>query len=272
MSYSVLPVLWESEFFAFPIGRLELPAGYSSAQLEDALHNNRNRFRLICVSLDSNGPDSIPIYDGECIVIDRRLRLVKSVPDNVPSLDVHVKAYTSTFCSKWLEQLAVQSGQLTRFKRDPELSTHFERLFLTWINYSVSGELADSIWTWREGNRHVGLVTIRCVRHLLNDSKEYEREGCIELLAVDSQYRRRGIGSRLFEACDFWCSSLAMKNISITTQLENEQTIKLCEKIGYKHAEEKTIYHYWSPGWFYDTRRGWMVENISDSAIRSGIY
>jgi ribosomal protein S18 acetylase RimI-like enzyme len=262
MSYSVSPVLWESSFFAFPIGRLELPADYSADQLEASLYNNQNKFRLICISLASSGPDSLPVCGGECICFDRRLRLTKPVPHNVVSLDSHVRAYTSTFCSKWLEQLAVQSGQLSRFKRDPELSTHFERLFLTWINYSVSGDFADSIWTWREGSRHVGLVTIRCIRRQVNEHGEFERDGCIELLAVDSQYRRRGIGTHLFDACDFWCSSLAMKNVMLTTQLENEQTIKLCEKIGYKKAEEATVYHYWNSGWVYDTRRGW-INNVN---------
>jgi GNAT superfamily N-acetyltransferase len=259
MSYSISPVLWESEFFAFPIGRLELPADYSLEQLEESLQLNRNRFRLICISLEKNGPDSIRLSDAECICMERRLRLIKPAPANVASLDNHVRAYTSTFCSKWLEQLAVQSGQLSRFKRDPELSSHFERLFLTWINYSVSGEFADSIWTWREGNRHVGLVTIRCVRRQINERGEFERDGCIELLAVDSQYRRHGIGSRLFDACDFWCSSLAMKNVTLTTQLENEQTIRLCEKIGYKKSGESTVYHYWNPGWIYDTKKGWTT-------------
>ncbi|MDR2641742.1 MAG: GNAT family N-acetyltransferase [Planctomycetaceae bacterium] len=258
MSYSISPVLWESEFFAFPIGRIELPADYLPEQLEESLQHSKNRFRLICISLDGNGPDSIPVNGSQCICIDRRLRLTKLVPDNVASLDTHVRAYTSTFCSKWLEQLAVQSGQLSRFKRDPELSAHFERLFLTWINYSVSGEFADSIWTWREGNRHVGLVTIRCIRRQISEHGEVERDGNIELLAVDSQYRRCGIGTRLFDACDFWCSSLAMKNVTLTTQLENEQTIRLCENIGYKRAGESTVYHCWNPNWVYDTRRGWI--------------
>ncbi|MDR1053939.1 MAG: GNAT family N-acetyltransferase [Planctomycetaceae bacterium] len=261
MSYSVLPVSWESEFFAFPIGRLELPADYSPEKLEETLTLNRNQFRLICIALDQNGPNSIPTNNAECLCCDRRLRLTKPVPDNVKNLDTHVRAYTSTFCSKWLEQLAVQSGQLSRFKRDPELSQHFERLFLTWINYSVSGEFADSIWTWREGNRHVGLVTIRCIRRQINKQGNTQRDGSIELLAVDKQFRQQGIGTHLFEACDFWCSSLAMKNITLNTQLENKQTIKLCEKIGYKKTGESTIYHYWNPNWLYDTRYGWICKD-----------
>ncbi|MDR2171508.1 MAG: GNAT family N-acetyltransferase [Planctomycetaceae bacterium] len=261
MLYSISPVLWESKFFAFPIGRLELPANYSLDELESVLQFSRNRFRLVCISLEGNGVETIPLSAAECVCFDRRLRFAKLVPYNVVSLDPHVRAYTSTFCSKWLEQLAVQSGQLSRFKRDPELSSHFERLFLTWINYAVSGEFADSIWTWREGNRHVGLVTIRCVRRQINEKNEFERDGCIELLAVDSQYRRRGIGSHLFDACDFWCSSLSMKNVTLSTQRENEQTIKLCEKLGYKQVGESTIYHYWNPGWIYDTKHGWISKD-----------
>ena len=258
MTYPLIPVEWESRFFGFPIGNIELPADYSSKSLDESLRRGQKIYRLIYVTLNKIGPAELPTSGAPCLCYDRNLTFKKSVPDNVPSLDTHVKAYTSSFCSKWLERLAVQSGVLTRFKQDPELATQYERLFLTWINYSVTGELADSIWTWREADKHVGLVTIRCVKHQNPDTGALEREGRIGMLAVDRDYRKQGIGTHLFDACDFWCSSLDIPVISIVTQEENEQTTALCEKLGYHLTDEESVYHYWSPGWVYDTRRGWI--------------
>lgn len=258
MTYPVSLYEWESSFFGFPIGGITLPADFSPESLEESLRYGRDRYRLICITLETSGPEMLATSDVPCVCYDRKMTMKKHVPENVPSLDPHVKSYTSSFCSKWLERLAIQSGALTRFKRDPELATQYERLFLTWINYSVTGELADSIWTWREGEKHVGLVTIRCAKRIHPETGALEREGRIGMLAVDEQYRRRGIGRQLFEACDFWCSSLEIPAAAIVTQQENVEAIALCEKLGFRKTKEESIYHYWSPGWVYDAHRGWI--------------
>lgn len=265
MIYSVNLIEWESRFYGFPIGGVELPADFSQADLDETLREAKERFRLIVLTAQGNGPQELLTPAASSICYDRRLVLKKSVPHNVPSLDSHVKAYKSAFCSKWLERLAVQSGTMSRFKRDPELSTQYERLFLTWINYSVSGELADSIWTWQEENKHVGLVTIRCAKRIHPETKELEREGRVGILAVDSAYRRRGIGRQLFGACDFWCSSLSVPTVTIVVEKENSETVDLCEKIGYQIAAEESVYHYWAPGWVYDSRRGWTRHSLSQT-------
>ena len=263
MTYPILPVEWESRFFGFPIGSAELPADYSPQLLEESLHRARQRFRLIYLTLMDEGPEQLVMDGVSAPCYDRRITMKKSVSKNVPPLDARVRSYTSSFCSPALERLAIQSGTMTRFKRDPELSAQFERLFLTWINYAVSGELADSIWTWREDGKHIGLVTIRCARRMNPETGHLEREGRIGMLAVDPQFRRRGIGTQLFEACDFWCSSLDIPTAAIVTQKENEPTISLCNKLGFRKTHSETIYHFWSPGWIYDVHRGWLCRNFA---------
>lgn len=258
MTYPISLLDWESKFFGFPIGEFDLPADYDPGRLEETLRNGKERFRLVCLTLGKIGPDLIATSDIPCVCYDKKLMLKKDVPRNVPSLDPHVKAYTSTFCSKWLERLAVQSGALSRFKRDPELATQYERLFLTWINYSVAGNLADSIWTWRENDRDVGLVTIRCAKREHPETGELQREGRIGMLSVDEPYRERGIDRQLFGACDFWCSSLSIPVASIATQFDNDRMIALCEEMGFRKDREESVYHYWSPGWVYDAHRGWI--------------
>ncbi len=260
MTYPVSLVEWESRFFGFPIGTVDLPVGFSEDAFEGSIQTAQKRFRLINVSLSDDGPDELATRDAVCHCCDRRVILRKPVPSNVPYLDPHVKSYTSTFCTRDLERLAIQSGGLTRFRQDPELSTQFERLFLSWINHAVSADMADSIWTWQEGKEHIGLVTIRSAKRVHPETGELERGGWIGMLAVDQKFRRQGIGTQLFDACDFWCSSLDVPTLSVVTQTENEPTLALCDKIGYREVGRETVYHYWSPGWGYDFRRGWICQ------------
>ncbi|MDR2115404.1 MAG: GNAT family N-acetyltransferase [Planctomycetaceae bacterium] len=258
MTYPVSYAEWDSRFFGFPIGNIDIPSGYSHELLEQSLQTARERFRLICITLHENGPEELLIHNVLCPCYDRKIVFKKLIGDNIPPIDSHVRSYTSSFCSPMLERLAIQSGMRTRFKNDPELSAHYEQLFLTWINYAVTKELADSIWTWYEAGQHIGLATIRCAKRIHPETGEIEREGRIGLFSVDSKHRHRGIGAGLFSACDFWCSSLSIPSSSIVTQRDNTAMIALCQKTGFEIKREESVYHYWSPGWVYDVHRGWL--------------
>ena len=260
MVYQIHPVEWESTFFGFPIGSLEIPADFSSVALQETLRQGRQRFRLIYIYRQEFGPETLESLDAPCVRYDQRVTFKKTVSASVPPVDTHVKPYTSAICSKPLEALAIKSGTWTRFKRDPELSLQYERLFLTWINNSVSGGLADSIWTWQESGKPVGLVTVRCARRIRPDDGQTEREARIGMLSVDEAFRRKGIAGALLSACEYWCHSLDIPVAAIVTQSDNAATIALCEKSGFEQAERDSVYHYWSPGWGYDTRRGWVCQ------------
>ena len=228
------------------------------AELETTLREAQPKFRLLFVTVPGDNPDSLVLLGSKCPCYARKLFFKKDVPKNVELFDAHIKAYTSTFCSPALERLAILSGTMTQFRLDPELAPHFEQLFLAWINFAVTKELADSIWTWHENGKHLGLVTTRCAKNVNPQTGQTEKEGRIGMLSVDAGNRRRGIGTQLTKACDFWCSSLDIPVSALATQKDNEPIIALCEHVGYRRDREVSVYHYWSPGWLYDVRRGWI--------------
>ena len=259
MTYPIAPAHWDSQFFGFPIGKIELPGDYAKEKLDTTLQEAHSKFRLLFITILGKGPDSLSLLDNKCPCYVRKLFFKKDVPENVELFDSRIRAYTSTFCSSALERLAVQSGTMTQFRQDPELAPHFERLFLTWINLAVTKELADSIWTWYENGKHFGLVTVRCAKRVTSETGHMEREGRIGMLSVDPEHRRQGIGTHLLNACDFWCSSLDIPVSAIVTQKDNEPAIALCEKYGFRQDHEGSDYHYWSPNWIYDAHRSWVV-------------
>ena len=259
MLYPIDHVQWDSQFFGFSVGNVELPADYDKDVLDETLKNARKKFRLLYISIDGETPDVLNLMGKQCPCYVRRLFLKKDVPRNVDSLAPQIRAYTSTFCTPTLERLAIQSGTMSHFRQDPELAPHYEQLFLTWINFAVSKELADSIWTWCQNGKHIGLATIRSAKQVDHSAGQLEKEGRIGMLAVETAFRRQGIGMQLIRACDFWCSSLDIPVSAIITQKDNAAAIALCKKIGFQQDRETSLYHYWSPGWIYDARRGWTV-------------
>ena len=258
MTYPIESIRWDSQFFGFPIGKIELPCDYVLEALETVLREAHTKYRLLFITIRNEGPDFLSLLGNPSPCYVRKLSFKKEVPKNVEMFDARIRAYTSTFCTPALERLAVQSGTMTQFRQDPELAPHFERLFLTWINFAVTKELADSIWTWNDHGTHLGLVTVRSAKRVDPQTGQMEKEGRIGMLAVDSQHRRRGIGINLLRACDFWCSSLDIPVSAIFTQKENEPAIALLKKFGFQQDSEHSVYHYWSPGWSYDARHGWV--------------
>jgi len=259
MTYPIESVRWDSQFFGFPIGKIELPGDYAKEKLEATLQDAHTKYRLLFVSILNESPDALMLLGNECPCYVRKLSFKKEVPKNAEGFDSRIKAYTSTFCSPALERLAVQSGVMSQFRQDPELAPHYERLFMTWINFAVTKELADSIWTWHEYGKHLGLVTVRCAKRVDPETGKMEREGRIGMLAVDTDNQRRGVGSNLIRAAEYWCSSLDIPVSAVATQKNNEPAIALCQKQGFRQEHEESVYHYWSPGWIYDARRGWVV-------------
>jgi ribosomal protein S18 acetylase RimI-like enzyme len=259
MTYPIAPAQWDSQFFGFPIGNIELPSDYDKEQLETTLKEAHAKFRLLFVSMSGEGPDSLSILGNRCPCYARKLFFKKKVSQNVEWSDPRIRAYTSTFCTPTLERLAIQAGTMTQFRQDPELAPHFEQLFLTWINFAVTKDLADSIWTCYDQGKHLGLVTIRSAKHVEPTTGRIEKEGRIGMLAVDAEHRRQGIGTSLIAMCDFWCSSLNIPVHAIATQKDNEHAIALGKKLGFQQDRETSIYHYWSPNWTYDARKGWAT-------------
>ena len=257
--YPIDHAQWDSQFFGFPVGNVELPDNYDKGELEATLRESQTKFRLLYISVCGEAPDSLSFLNGEYPCYTRKLFFKKDVPKNVETPDPRVKAYTSTFCVPALERLAIQSGTMSHFQRDPGLAPYFEQLYLTWINFAVSKELADGIWTWREHGRHLGLVTVRSAKQTNPSTGQVEKEGRIGMLSVEPDRRRQGIGTHLVQACDFWCNSLDIPVNAVVAQKENMSVVALLKKIGYQQDREISVYHYWSPVWDYDVRSGWVA-------------
>lgn len=258
MSYNIEPVPWDSKFFDFPVAQVQLPSDFSHSRLKEALDKVKSLYRLVYITVEHDGPEEISGFEAPCVCYDRKIVYATHTVSPAPAVDARIYAHTDMTCPKRLEILAVLSGTHSRFLKDPQLSPFYERLFLTWVNGSITGGLADAVWVWQgDDGKPAGLVTARCFKTHDPKTGETNKEGRVGLLAVAPEYRKRGAGFALLGACNYWADSIGVPTISLATQKDNLAVCNLCLKSGFKPTSEISIYHYWPPGWSYNPRRGW---------------
>ena len=261
MIYTIFPVDWDTKFFAYPVGRVNLTLDFSREKLAKTFEQGKNDYRLIYVFLKDKGPDEIDGFDAPCVCYDRKLVYAKNIASPAPELDPRLRLYTDTACTKKIETLAVISGQQSRFRRDPQIQPFYEQLFLTWINNAVTGGTADAIWIWQgDDGKASGLATARVVKQTDSDTGQTVKEGRIGMLAVEEKYRDRGVESGLLKACEYWGISAGLDKTSLVVPADSEEYVQLCDQSGYTPGSEVSVYHYWSPSWAYHPRQGWKFD------------
>ena len=143
-----------------------------------------------------------------------------------------------TDISRDIEDLALLSGEHSRFKHDPNMPPgFFLNLYKEWIN-SLEKDQRKELLIARTSNDSAdsSIEGIILTRH-------EERLSRIELLAVNKASRGKGVGSALVKSCI--CRSLQKRSdhILVNTQIRNVQACKLYERMGFKEVERKLIYH-----------------------------
>lgn len=136
-----------------------------------------------------------------------------------------------------LQSLAFQSGAFSRFQTDPLFEPEmFKKLYLTWLEKSLTGQMADQVLLYREGTQVVGFIT----------AVIKEDMGEIGLIAVDHGSRGKSIGSQLIQGALHFFSTRHIQQVSVTTQLKNTGACRFYEKEGFQRKHITHIYHFWN--------------------------
>ena len=71
-----------------------------------------------------------------------------------------------------------------------------------------------------------------------SDETEVNNVAILDALYIDSEYRKKGIGSALIEAFKKWCSNNNIKSIEVSVCSNNTSAKKLYEKQGFETTKE----------------------------------
>lgn len=237
-----IQLAWDSEFFGFPIIKINI-----STIHEESLNNiltsaKTEGIRLAYLFTNKLNPPEIEIikkYSGE--LVDKKLTysLNTSQPILNSSLlktDIHITDHTHLNITSRLKSLALQSGEYSRFKLDQNFDKEaYEKLYLTWLERSVKGEIAKKVYVYKKNEDIVGFITL----------EEKNNQLWVGLLSVDREYRGQSIGTYLMQRCVEEAKKNGYNTLWVATQANNKGACAFYEKNGFKLQNEQFIYHFW---------------------------
>jgi dTDP-4-amino-4,6-dideoxy-D-galactose acyltransferase len=232
---------WDSEFLGFSVARI--PNDTSCNEVSRLLQNARlNGVHLVywSTSVCTFEPTNLSGFDSSRIVdqVTFKKRLLSNANVQVTSLDdFSIEPWNAVEGGKELFELALQAGNLSRFRLDPRFSTGvFQAMYRIWIDRSCCREIADAVYVVRACNKVIaGLVTLSL------------KEQCcsIGLIAVSQAYQRRGIGRALMQIAEAFARTNNCTEMSVVTQVQNNNATRLYEAAGFVVSGCMAWFHFW---------------------------
>ena len=221
---------WDSSFYGKKIYRIDIESEFEIKAI--VKHASRLDFDLAYLF----SKEKLNVSDSDSFFLaDEKVIFYKEIKQSnlVDKLNDHI-FFTSNLTDSLLE-LALISGSFSRFNIDKNLQPKFKELYSTWIEKSISRELASDVLVYKIENNEVGFITI----------KKNGGNGIIGLVAVNPDYHGRNIGSVLINSIENWCLKNDVSELEVATQLSNKQACAFYKKNDFKIKEVQYIYHYY---------------------------
>jgi dTDP-4-amino-4,6-dideoxy-D-galactose acyltransferase len=229
---------WDSDFFGFKVARLseedvrgDLDAAVALLRAQDV--------RLAYLDL-AHGDAELRerAFAAGANFINQRTLLGRGLGD-APDGSAAVSPTGNLVApedEKRLVELAWASAEQSRFRLDPRLPPEsWRRLYRTWMERSLSGEMADAVLIHRHEGRIGGMITVR----------RAEDAGEIGLFAVHGEARGRGIGSALLAGALGWFAGAGCREARVVTQGENSAALSAYRRAGFDQIRLTDVYHLW---------------------------
>lgn len=230
---------WDSTFFGYKVVKILAP-NLNQDELKNLLAKLNNlKIKLVYWFVDPNDKlsNQAAKKNGGFLADEKITYKISLSNNNFRKPDnQYLQSYLKKPLNKNVLSLTLQSGFYSRFRKDKKFIHHeFIRLYTTWIERSLNGEIAKDVIIYVNNDVEVGLVTLEVK----------DNYGNIGLLAVNKKYRGKSIGSQLINAALIKFKSYGINEVKVNTQKKNIAACKFYEKIGFVKESVQNIYHFW---------------------------
>lgn len=235
MDYKFETLDWDSAFLGFSVQNLTI-TGHQTELCSSVLGRIKSTLCYVQTDVPLENT-SVFSYAGSKVIFEKHMKGIHNNENN------HIVPVDEKFYNKHLDKLkslAYLSGTFSRFNLDKKFEPHvFNSLYDHWLLAAVKKQFDNLFFVYLdEFELPIGLLTAKL--DLIN------KIGKVGLLAVDEESQGKGIGSSLLTFLEQLCNQNGIAILQIPTQLENPNSCKFYNKMGYKSVEVKHIYHYWS--------------------------
>lgn len=117
-----------------------------------------------------------------------------------------------------------------------------DKIYRCWVENAFNGA-AGNIIVVENKNSVLGYIT--CVLDQKLEKYTNCRIGHIDLIAVDSNARAKGVGTLLVQSALGWFAKQKASYVLVETQTNNKAALKLYHNAGFKNFLEQFSLHYW---------------------------
>lgn len=228
---------WDSNFFGFKIFQLKKPLSCRNDLLVLSNFIKKNDVGLIYYCSNQKIKKS-PIWVSNIHIkyLVERIFYTKIIGSDQIESQFSFPEFEEVLPDENLFNIAIQAGKFSRFNLDDKIpKDKFEELYRLWVTNSLKNKKEEKVIVYRSNNKIIGLITL----------KKINRSGTIGLIAVDSNYRGKGIGKVLMNFAERWFAENGCNKITVITQRENEPACKLYEYFEFKIEKQEFFYHIW---------------------------
>lgn len=233
----VQQLAWDSDWLGFPVARFAAGPRCAAAEVRAAVVQARAAgIRLLYLVLEpGNAAAAAALASGAWLADGKRTYQLSLTPGPPPIAPPGIRLTLTTTDTPALRQLAVQSGEYSRFRRDARIGpSAFEALYRQWLRRSLD---TGRVWSaaLADDPRPVGMLAFA-------SSAAHAR---IELLAVAPAARRHGIGWQLVQAAQWAARQHGYSTLQVFTQEFNQPACRFYERCGFGLVQVEHIYHLW---------------------------
>lgn len=236
MTSRVTPLAFDSEVLGIPCGRLELSDGPDSgACLSDLVAGAWSRgMRHLTARIPSEWSAVVGALRSQGFrFVLCSLSLERAASGDTAS-DPAVSVYQREDDARLREITCRAFTKNTRFHLEPAFASERVRtLHERWIQNLIE-EDAVRVFVHRDGDVITGYVTVRAT--------EGTQQGHIGLIAVDRDYRGRGIGGRLLQSVESTMTP-PLHKLSVMTESMNTRALGLYARAGYSVGRSWDVLH-----------------------------
>jgi dTDP-4-amino-4,6-dideoxy-D-galactose acyltransferase len=234
---------WDSEFFGYPVARIEARS-LEPLELASQIAIARNAgIRLVyLIAAPADEVSNFSAVQAGAWLADRKVTFVITVAPSERGTVQSTDIKGTTAWTPELENLALQSGEYSRFRLDKHFSPDvFPRLYQQWLYNSLAHQLAREVLVFTTisesglSRKTLGLLTLG----LKNGRAD------IGLLAVDERTRGQRIGQQLVTVAKQRTAEWGLSELQVVTQLDNATACGFYRRCGFCESQVEHIYHLW---------------------------
>jgi len=233
----VQPLKWDSDWLGFRVARLVVGITDSAAGVVAGVRQSRAAgIRLLYLVLDpTDAAAAAAARATGAWPADHKLtyQLLVSEPGELLDLPGNVCIEAVEALTPQLAELARQSGEYSRFRRDPRIGPRaFDELYVGWLRQILAH---GTVWAAATAGQTMGLLAF-------DVQADHAR---IELLAVAASARRQHIGQQLVQRAQQEASRRGFGVLRVVTQGLNQPARQFYERCGFSLWHTEQVYHLW---------------------------